>query len=145
MIQNEPISNKLKLITNLYTKVIEREHYQSEMSYHFDVLLAIYQNEGTMSQQKLADLLLIDKPHLLSIVYHLSAEGLIDVENNITDRSDNFLFLTQKGMNNIRSINQAAVILNERITAGIEASKLSAFFEVLSALECNLKEEYKVA
>ena len=145
MIQNEPLSNKLKLITNLYAKVIEREQYQSDLNYHFDVLLAIYNNEGTMSQQKLADLLHIDKPHLASIIYHLSAEGLIEVENNITDRSDNFLFLTQKGMDDVRSVSQAAISLNERITADIGADKLQVFFEVLEALQHNLKAEYKVA
>jgi DNA-binding MarR family transcriptional regulator len=145
MNQNEPLSQKLKLITNLYAKVIEREFYQSDLNYHFDVLLAIYNDKGTMSQQKLADQLHIDKPHMASIIYYLHAEGLIEIENNITNRSDNFIFLTQTGLDDICVLQQTAIGLNERITAGINAAKLAAFFEVLQTLESSLKEEYKVA
>src|ERR1019366_10056918 len=62
--------------------------------FHVLVELAKY---GPMSQQKLADLLLVTKGNVVGLIDKLSARGLVERQSSATDRRVNLLRVTPAG------------------------------------------------
>ncbi len=139
MIKTEqPIIHHLMVITKKYlgafadlTRYIPLERYHS-------VLLHIYQNQQKLTQQDLADYLLVDKSFVVSMVDYLSKSGFVYRETSIEDRRKHYIKLTEKAESFIPDINSAVKTANDLAFKGIEAADRTKFIELTKKLELNL-------
>jgi len=69
----------------------------------FHVLVALAK-EGPMSQQKLADHLLVTKGNVVGLIDKLSARGLVERQSSATDRRVNVLRVTPSGRRMVERI-----------------------------------------
>ena len=132
------ISQRLKKINHLYTKMISRELSPFELDHHFEVLLALAAQEKPVTQNKLAELLQIDKSRTAVIVFELEKRGLVQININPGDRRQHYVSLSASAVNSLPHIEISIEKVNQLAGAGIERQKLLTFFEVSEMIQQNL-------
>lgn len=91
---------------------------------HYDVLANVFRTPG-LTQQQLAEKLLVGRSAMSMLLPELERRGLIERRNDETDRRVRRLWLTQEGE-----------VLTRKALA-IHAAKIEAMMGVLSDEECN--------
>jgi len=132
------ISKRLKKINYLYTKMILNELSPFELDHHFEALLTLAVEEKQITQNKLSELLQIDKSRTAVIVFDLEQRGLIQISINPDDRRQHYLSLSPLALSSIPHIELSVEKINELAGAGIEQQKLMTFFEVSEMIQHNL-------
>ena len=132
------ISQRLKKINHLYTKMISKELSAFELGHHFEVLLALAAQENPVTQNKLAELLQIDKSRTAVIVFELEKRGLVQININPDDRRQHYVSLSPSAINSLPHIEISVEKINRLAGAGIERQKLLTFFEVSEMIQQNL-------
>jgi DNA-binding MarR family transcriptional regulator len=135
------ISQRLKKINHLYTKMISKELSAFKLGHHFEVLLALATQEKPVTQNKLAELLQIDKSRTAVIVFELEKRGLVQININPDDRRQHYVSLSQSAVSSIPHIEISVEKINQLAGAGIERQKLLTFFEVSEMIQQNLAKK----
>ncbi|HEX8018728.1 MarR family transcriptional regulator [Mucilaginibacter sp.] len=132
------ISKRLKKINYLYTKMILNELSPFELDHHFEALLTLAVEEKQITQNRLSELLQIDKSRTAVIVFELEKRELIQISINPNDRRQHYLSLSALALSSIPHIELSIEKINELAEAGIEQQKLLTFFEVSEMIQHNL-------
>jgi DNA-binding MarR family transcriptional regulator len=135
------ISQRLKKINHLYTKMISKELSAFKLGQHFEVLLALARQEKPVTQNKLAELLQIDKSRTTVIVFEMEKRGLIQININPDDRRQHYVSLSPSAVSSIPHIEISVEKINQLAGAGIERQKLMTFFEVSEMIQQNLAKK----
>jgi DNA-binding MarR family transcriptional regulator len=109
-----------------------------ELDHHFEALLTLAVEEKQITQNKLSELLQIDKSRTAVIVFDLEKRGLIQISINPDDRRQHYLSLSPLALSSIPHIELSVEKINELAGAGIEQQKLMTFFEVSEMIQHNL-------
>ena len=100
----------------------------------FDVLATLDQSEG-LSQQELAERLLVTKGNICGMIDRLAASDLVERRADPQDRRTNRLFLTKTGRALlVKAFPQQHVALKE-IMNGFSANELQTLYHMLDRLE----------
>ncbi|MDN5286926.1 MAG: hypothetical protein JWR38_3200 [Mucilaginibacter sp.] len=132
------ISHGLRRINYLYNKKLSKELSAFELDHHFEVLLVLATQEKPVTQNKLAELLQIDKSRTAVIVFDLEKRGLVQIKINPDDRRQHYVSLSPTALTSIPNIKVSIEKINQLAEAGIEQQKLSTFFEVSEMIQQNL-------
>jgi DNA-binding MarR family transcriptional regulator len=109
-----------------------------ELDHHFEALLTLAVEEKQITQNRLSELLQIDKSRTAVIVFDLEKRGLIQISINPHDRRQHYLSLSPLALSSIPHIELSIEKINELAEAGIEQQKLMTFFEVSEMIQHNL-------
>jgi DNA-binding MarR family transcriptional regulator len=118
--------------------MISKELSALELDHHFEVLLTLATQEKPVTQNKLAELLQIDKSRTAVIVFELEKRGLVQININPDDRRQHYVSLSPSAVNSIPHIEISVEKINQLAEAGIERQKLMTFFEVSEMIQQNL-------
>jgi DNA-binding MarR family transcriptional regulator len=132
------ISQSLKKINYLYSKLLSKELSAFKLDHHFEALLVLATQEKPVTQNKLAELLQIDKSRTAVIVFDLEKRGLIQIKVNPNDRRQHYVSLSPTASTSIPHIEITIKKINQLAEAGIEQQKLSTFYEVSEMMQKNL-------
>jgi DNA-binding MarR family transcriptional regulator len=132
------ISQRLKKINHLYTKMISNELSPFELDHHFEVLLVLATQEKQVTQNRLSELLQIDKSRTTVIVLELEKRGLVQININPDDRREHYVMLSPSAVSSMQHIELSVEKINQLAEAGIERQKLTTFFEVSEMIQQNL-------
>ena len=124
----------------MYNKKLSKELSAFELDHHFEVLLVLATQEKPVTQNKLAELLQIDKSRTAVIVFDLEKRGLVQIKINPDDRRQHYVSLSSTALTSIPNIELSIEKINQLAEAGIEQQKLSTFFEVSEMIQQNLKK-----
>ena len=105
----------------------------------YDVLAQLSQKPG-ITQQALAEDLIVTKANITGIIDRMSARGLVERRCDPDDRRSNLLYLTAEGE---RLANEAVPAFGEFVRehmSGISSGQMSSLREILRALEDSLHE-----
>jgi MarR family transcriptional regulator for hemolysin len=135
----EPISRKLIRIGKLYLNVLARHTAHLDVTrYHF-ILSLIYNHDGQLTQNALAQILDKDKSAMVSIINMLTAKGFVYRETNPIDRREHLLRVTEKAKLAVPQIMATFEHINSDITKGISAHEMKIFESVLQKMQTNIK------
>jgi DNA-binding MarR family transcriptional regulator len=109
-----------------------------ELDHHFEALLTLAVEEKQITQNRLSELLQIDKSRTAVIVFDLEKRGLVQISINPHDRRQHYLSLSPLALSSIPHIELSIEKINELAEAGIEQQKLMTFFEVSEMIQHNL-------
>jgi DNA-binding MarR family transcriptional regulator len=140
MKQVQLISKNLKKINHLYTKVLSKELSAIQLDQHFEVLLLLNMQEQPITQNKLAELMQIDKSRMANIIFYLESKNLVYIKRNPADRREHYVFLSAGAKKTIPQIECTVEKINEIAEEGITQEKLVVFFEVSEIIRQNLSK-----
>jgi|SRR5215211_215104 len=93
--------------------------------------LAILEDEGTISQQRLSLLLRCDRTTMVAIVDHLEAEGLVKRKRNPADRRAYALEITPEGRRTLKRAKTLIKGAHENLLHALSASERAELAELL--------------
>ena len=102
------------------------------------LLLDTLWNEGALSQQKIADMMLKDKNSVVKLVDSLEARGLVKRRANPEDRRQNIISTTPKCDKMRDPVKDAALAAVARVTNGLTNSELDTFIKVMDIMAQNM-------
>ncbi len=100
------IGRMFSFLTKQYIGHITKSMAHSPVERYFYPLYLIGKKSGEMSQQQLADCLLLDKVSMVRILDILTVDGLIERKINPNDRRQHLLHITEKGKPWVNEINE---------------------------------------
>jgi len=106
----------------------------------FYTLVIIHEGKGTLTQQKLSDIIKADKVTTVRVIDYLSKKGLVKREVNKKDRREHLLILTPKALRVIPEICETFKSIEKEIFAGISAGKKAEFDDCLNTIMGNLSK-----
>jgi MarR family transcriptional regulator, transcriptional regulator for hemolysin len=102
-----PLGRMFSYLTKQYISEVARKMEGTPVSRYYFPLYMIGVNSGAISQQELADRLLMDKVSLVRILDCLAEDGFIRREADPADRRKHLLFATEKALPWIDRIEKA--------------------------------------
>jgi len=100
----------------------------------FDVLATLWHGEG-ITQQELAERLLVTKGNVVGILNRISAAGWVERRPDPEDRRANRLFLTAEGRNLVEKALPCQMALGKRIFGTLTEAELRQMDSMLERLE----------
>jgi len=104
------------------------------------LLLDILWNEGSMSQQQMADTLMKDKNSITKLADALENKGLVCRVPDKNDRRSNLLALTPLSEKMKSQTKEIGIETLGRIISGISEDDLQVFLNVLARMNDNMKK-----
>ena len=143
MILNKQVGVFLNLVHNRFKQHIS--NYFQENGFNitpeqFLIMDAIW-NEGTMSQQQLAHIILKDKNSVVKLIDGLEKKDLVQRVANKVDRRQNLIELTPHAWEIKEKLTQVAITSIDQIINGITQDEMATFIKVLSKMARNMNEE----
>ena len=102
------------------------------------ILIDLLWNQGSMSQQQLADQMQKDKNSVTKLVDALECKGFVVREQNRQDRRSNTLVLTEKAEGLKHGAKQKGISILDEMLVGISEEELRSFLLTLHKLNCNM-------
>ena len=102
------------------------------------ILIDLLWNQGSMSQQQLADQMQKDKNSVTKLVDALERKGFVVREQNRQDRRSNTLVLTEKAEGLKHGAKQKGISILDEMLVGISAEELRSFLMILHKLNRNM-------
>lgn len=124
---------KLKLYTASMLK-----KYGVELTPEQFLLIDLLWNQGTMTQQKVADTMQKDKNSVTKLVDALEQKGLVIRQKGSSDRRENCLVLTKKALQMKFGAKETGISILEDMIDGISEEELRSFLDTLSKLTSNM-------
>ncbi len=143
MILNKQVGVFLNLVHNRFKQHISnnfQEHGFNITPEQFLVMDAIW-NEGTMSQQQLAHIIMKDKNSVVKLIDGLEKKDLVQRIANKTDRRQNLIELTPFAQESKDKLKTVAIQAIDQIIDGISQEEMAIFIKVLSKMAENMNEE----
>jgi MarR family transcriptional regulator, transcriptional regulator for hemolysin len=122
-----------------YTRVLAQLH-RHDLEKWFYMLVLIHEATGNLSQQDLADALLLDKVTVTRAVDHLSAKGYVERVNCPQDRRKHHLRTLPKARAVVKDIRAAFETINELAFTGMSAAERKRFRADLARINANLSQ-----
>ncbi len=139
----QSIVQNLKQIHHLFIKILAKDLSGFELHNHFDALVILALHKQPITQNKLAELLQIDKSRVTNIVFELEKKDLIYTKRNMADRREHFVYLSQPAMMLMPDIEKTVNGINQLAVHGVPDEKLHVFIEVLEIMMQNLTGRIK--
>ena len=105
------------------------------------LLIDLLWNQGSMSQQQLADQMQKDKNSVTKLVDALERKGFVVREQNRQDRRSNTLVLTEKAEGLKHGAKQKGISILDEMLEGISEAELRSFLSTLNKLNVNMTIE----
>lgn len=105
------------------------------------ILIDLLWNQGSMSQQQLADQMQKDKNSVTKLVDALERKGFVVREQNRQDRRSNTLVLTEKAEGLKHGAKQKGISILDEILVGISEEELRSFLVTLHKLNRNMTSD----
>ncbi len=102
------------------------------------LLIDLLWNQGTMTQQKVADLMGKDKNSVTKLVDALEQKGLVLRSKGKTDRRSNDLVLTPKAIEMKNHAKETGISILEDMIEDIGEEELRSFLATLAKLSANM-------
>lgn len=102
------------------------------------ILIDLLWNQGSMSQQQLADQMQKDKNSVTKLVDALERKGFVVREQNRQDRRSNTLVLTEKAEGLKHGAKQKGISILDEMLVGISEEELRSFLMILHKLNRNM-------
>ena len=102
------------------------------------ILIDLLLNQGSMSQQQLADQMQKDKNSVTKLVDALERKGFVVREQNRQDRRSNTLVLTEKAEGLKPGAKQKGISILDEMLIGISEEELRSFLVTLGKLNRNM-------
>ena len=102
------------------------------------ILIDLLWNQGSMSQQQLADQMQKDKNSVTKLVDALERKGFVVREQNRQDRRSNTLVLTEKAEGLKHGAKQKGISILDEMLVGISEEELRSFLVTLGKLNRNM-------
>ena len=102
------------------------------------ILIDLLWNQGSMSQQQLADQMQKDKNSVTKLVDALERKGFVVREQNRQDRRSNTLVLTEKAEGLKYGAKQKGISILDEMLVGISEEELRSFLVTLGKLNRNM-------
>jgi MarR family transcriptional regulator for hemolysin len=135
----EPLSRRLLQVAKVYLGAFSKRVENLDINRYHYILLLIAENEGQLTQKKLAEITGKDKSSMVNIIDTLTDKGYVYREINPNDRRQQLIKITEKAKADIPAIKESFSLLNIKATDGISREKLDTFTEVLQQMTLNLK------
>jgi DNA-binding MarR family transcriptional regulator len=140
LLNQETLSRRLRFIASLYTNRLAQQLSFAGINRYFDVLLILSSNPAPVTQNKLADLMNLDKSRMVAIINYLQQNGYVTVERNPADRREHLIKLSEKGLEIIPEIKIAVKNNNEKLSCSLTDADICTCLRTLSIIEGNLKK-----
>ncbi len=134
-----PLGKVFGFLTKKYIGIVAEKMSKTSVSRYYFPLLTIGLNSGKISQQELADHLLMDKVSLVRVLDALENDGLIERIINPSDRRQHLLKITERGFPWIEKIQDALKECDEVFLSFIAPEHRSCFREELNKLCISVK------
>ena len=105
------------------------------------MLIDLLWNQGSMTQQQLADQMHKDKNSVTKLVDAIEKKGFVVREQNLKDRRANTLVLTEKALQLKDSAKRKGISILDNILEGISEEELRSFLTTLHKLTNNMSME----
>ena len=105
------------------------------------MLIDLLWNQGSMTQQQLADQMQKDKNSVTKLVDAIEKKGFVVREQNLKDRRANTLVLTEKALQLKDSAKRKGISILDNILEGISEEELRSFLTTLHKLNNNMSME----
>ena len=105
------------------------------------LLIDLLWNQGSMSQQQLADQMQKDKNSVTKLVDAIERKGFVMRQQNASDRRSNTLVLTEKALELRDHAKQKGISILDEMLEGISETELRAFLSTLNKLNVNMTIE----
>lgn len=142
MILNKQVGVFLNLVHNRFKQHISNCFQENGFNItpeQFLVMDAIW-NEGTMSQQQLAHIILKDKNSVVKLIDGLEKKDLVQRVANKVDRRQNLIELTPHAWEIKEKLTAVAITAIDQIINGITQDEMCVFIKVLSKMAENMNE-----
>ena len=142
-IENWTIGRMFSFLTKQYVGHLTKSMSHSPIERYFYPLYIIGKKSGEMSQQQLADCLLLDKVSMVRILDVLTADGFIERKVNPNDRRQHLLHITNAGKPWVEEINEKLVEADAFFLHFIPKEEQEVFRKNLVLLCNNTENCYK--
>ena len=105
------------------------------------LLIDLLWNQGSMSQQQLADQMQKDKNSVTKLVDAIERKGFVHRQQNAADRRSNTLVLTEKALELRDDAKQKGISILDEMLEGISEAELRSFLSTLNKLNVNMTIE----
>ena len=105
------------------------------------LLIDLLWNQGSMSQQQLADQMHKDKNSVTKLVDAIERKGFVYRQQNASDRRSNTLVLTEKALELRDHAKQKGISILDEMLEDISETELRAFISTLNKLNINMTIE----
>ena len=105
------------------------------------LLIDLLWNQGSMSQQQLADQMHKDKNSVTKLVDAIERKGFVYRQQNASDRRSNTLVLTEKALELRDHAKQKGISILDKMLEDISETELRAFLSTLHKLNVNMTIE----
>lgn len=105
------------------------------------MLIDLLWNQGSMTQQQLADQMHKDKNSVTKLVDAIEKKGFVVREQSLKDRRANTLVLTEKAIQLKDSAKRKGISILDNILEGISEEELRSFLTTLHKLNNNMSME----
>lgn len=103
------------------------------------LVLDMLWNQGSMSQQKIADSIGKDKNSVTKLIDALESKDLVSRRRDDSDRRSNTIILTEKAKRIKADTKEQGVSMLEEILAGIDENELKSLVDTLKKISGNMK------
>lgn len=135
-----PLGRVFSFLTKQYIGRVSNQFHDTPVERYYFALYLIGKHDGKISQQELADLLLIDKVSLVRILDALTADGLIERIVNPNDRRQHILKATPKAEEWVNQIHNELQAQNDYFISLVDEEYRDGFIEGLKQLVCRAKD-----
>ena len=105
------------------------------------LLIDLLWNQGSMSQQQLADQMHKDKNSVTKLVDAIERKGFVYRQQNASDRRSNTLVLTENALELRDHAKQKGISILDEMLEGISEAELRSFLSTLNKLNVNITIE----
>lgn len=140
MTVNLPLGRVFSFLTKQYIGEMALRMKDTPIERYYFPLYLIGKNSGKISQQELANQLLMDKVSLVRILDVLAQDQLIERKVNPNDRRQHLLCVTEKALPWISIIEENLQITNEHFLEFLPEDKREDFVKMLQLLLCATKD-----
>ena len=102
------------------------------------MLIDLLWNQGSMTQQELADQMQKDKNSVTKLVDAIEKKGFVIREQSLKDRRANTLVLTEKALKLKDSAKRKGISILDNVFEGISEEELRSFLSTLHKLNSNM-------
>ena len=142
MILNKQVGVFINLVhnrTKQYLATLFQEHGYNITPEQFLVIDALW-NNGVMSQQQLAHLILKDKNSVVKLIDGLEKKGLVVRVADKVDRRQNLIELTEYAQSIKDKVKEVAIEAINHIIKDIPQEEIQIFLNVLGKMAANMNE-----
>jgi len=131
---NTPLGYWFSVIAQRYYTLTLHRMLAFDMDRWFYVLVLIADNDGRMSQQQLAEALMIDKVAVLRAIDTLSEKGYVERVSCPNDRRKHHIRMLPKAKPVVKAIKKAYSEVNEQAMGDLSPAARKAFLDLISTM-----------